>query len=271
MADVESFWNSLDAKYRLILCDIWGVVHDGFHVYPGATERLRQFRAEGRKVVLITNAPRTTAAIEEDVTRIGVPRDAWDAIAAGGQAGIDVLEKCPRPVGFLGTAEDREILQNAGVTLASDQDFSDLACTGLPDRRGQPADYLPLLKLLAERDVLLHCLNPDRVVIHGGVMEYCAGALAERYEELGGKVEYYGKPYPAIYRHALSLGGDPPANDVLAIGDSLQTDILGAARMGFDAVFVTGGIHVGKPFPQDFAARSGLGDWKPLAVVEGLA
>jgi HAD superfamily hydrolase (TIGR01459 family) len=116
----------------------------------------------------------------------------------------------------------------------------------------------------------MHCLNPDRVVIHGGVVEYCAGALADRYIELGGRVEFYGKPYPAIYRHALSLAGNPPAREVLAIGDGLQTDILGAARMGFDAVFVTGGIHAGGPFPEDFSSANGLGGWRPVAVVEGL-
>lgn len=265
------FLDALPERYRLILCDIWGVVHDGFHLYPGAAERLRQLRKDGRSVVLLTNAPRTAEAIEQQVTRIGLPRDAWDAIATGGQAGIDALRECPAPVGFLGTEADRDILLDAGVKLASDDEFTELACTGLSDPRGgRPEDYLSTLELLAERDVRMHCLNPDRVVIHGGIVEFCAGALADRYVELGGRVEYYGKPYPAIYRYALSLAGNPPAGDVLAIGDGLQTDILGAARLGFDAVFVTGGIHAGKPFPEDFALANGLGDWKPVAVVDGL-
>ena len=265
-----SFFNALPERYRLILCDIWGVVHDGFHLYPGAADRLRQFRKEGRTVVLITNAPRTTQAIEEDVTHIGLPRDAWDGIAAGGQAGIDALKQCAAPVGFLGTEEDREVLLEGGVTIAADDEFAELACTGLPNPRGRPEDNLPTLEPLAERDVRMHCLNPDRVVIHGGVVEYCAGALADRYIALGGRVEFYGKPYPAIYRHALSVAGNPPVKEVLAIGDGLQTDILGAARMGFDAVFVTGGIHAGEPFPADFASANGLGDWKPVAIVDGL-
>jgi HAD superfamily hydrolase (TIGR01459 family) len=265
------FLEALSDRYRLILCDIWGVVHDGFHLYPGAAGRLRQFRSEGRSVVLITNAPRTTEAIEEDVMRIGVPRDAWDAIVTGGQAGIDALKAFATPVGFMGTEEDREVLLGAGLTIAAGETFAELACTGLPNPRGKPEDYRPTLEASARRDVRLHCLNPDRVVIHGGVMEYCAGALADLYLELGGSVEYYGKPYPAIYRHALSLAGNPPANQVLAIGDGLQTDVLGAARMGFDAVFVRGGIHAGEPFPEDFAVENGLGDWKPVAVVQGLS
>ena len=265
-----NFLDALPQRYRLILCDIWGVVHDGFHLYPGAAERLRQFRSEGRKVVLLTNAPRTTRAIEEDVTRIGLPRESWDGIATGGQAGIDALKTCAEPAGFLGTEEDREVLLGAGLKLAGDDRFTELACTGLPNPRGRPEDYLSLMTALAERDVRMHCLNPDRTVIHGGVVEYCAGALADRYVELGGSVEFYGKPYPAIYRHALALAGTPSASEVLAIGDGLQTDILGAARMGFDAVFVTGGIHAGRPFPNDFAAMNGLGEWQPVAVVEGL-
>src|SRR5206468_10502489 len=101
--------------------------------------------------------------------------------------------------------------------------------------------------------------------------EACAGALADIYEALGGRVTWYGKPHPAIYAHALHRAGDPSADQVLAVGDGLQTDILGAARMGFDAVFVSGGIHAGEAFPDDFAARNGVGDWRPVAVVDGLA
>lgn len=264
------FLDDLPERYRVILCDLWGVVHDGFHLYEGAAERLRRFRGDGRKVVLITNAPRTSAAVEQQLARIGLPRDAWDGIATGGQAGIDHLKGSDGPVGFLGTDDDRRILAEAGVRLAEDDSFSELGCTGLPNRRGSPEDYFPLLESMANRRVRMHCLNPDRVVIHGGVREYCAGAIADLYVGLGGQVDFYGKPYPAIYRYALSLADHPGASEVLAIGDGLQTDILGAARMGFDAVFVTGGIHAGEPFPASFAAENGLGDWAPVAIIEGL-
>ena len=117
----------------------------------------------------------------------------------------------------------------------------------------------------------MHCLNPDRMVVRGGVPEACAGAIADIYQMIGGRVTWYGKPFPAIYEHALHRAGNPPNNEVLAVGDGLQTDILGAARMGFDTVFVSGGIHAGEPFPEDFAERNGLGEWEPVAVVDGLA
>ena len=266
-----SFLDALPARYRLILCDIWGVVHDGVRLYPGAADRLRQWRREDRTVVLITNAPRTADAVEAQLLRLGLPREAWDGVATSGEAGIAALSALGQPVGFIGTADDRAILEGRGVRIANGEEFTELACTGLDERRRRVDDYLPELERLAGRDVLMHCLNPDRVVVRGGVPEGCAGAIADLYIGLGGRVEWYGKPYPAIYRHALCLAHDPPPSEVLAIGDALQTDVLGAARMGFDVVFVAGGIHAGEPFPHDFGPRNGLGDWQPVAIVDGLA
>jgi HAD superfamily hydrolase (TIGR01459 family) len=265
-----NFLDALPERYRLILCDIWGCVHDGLRLYPGGAERLRAWRSEGRYVAVITNAPRTTEAIEEHLRDVGLPRDSWDAIASSGEAGVAVLVALERPIGFIGTSEDRAILERRGVRFADSEDFTELACTGLDERRQELAEYRQQLEALAARDVLMHCLNPDRVVVHGGVARACAGALADIYEALGGRVSWYGKPYPAIYRHALSLADNPPPAQVLAIGDALQTDVLGAARMGFDCVFVTGGIHEGEDFPPDFAAQHGLGDWRPVAVVPAL-
>jgi HAD superfamily hydrolase (TIGR01459 family) len=245
-------------------------VHDGVRLYPGAAERLRQWRTEGRTVILITNAPRTADAVEAQLARIGLPADAWDGIATSGEAGIAALRQLAQPVGFIGTPEDREDLEGRGVRIATSDKFTDVACTGIEPSRPAADDYRAELEELAERGVTLHCLNPDRVVVRGGVAEPCAGALADIYDALGGKVAWYGKPHETIYAHALALAGNPRRDEVLAVGDSLQTDVLGAARMGFDCVFVAGGIHAGEPFPDDFASRNGLGDWRPLALVEAL-
>ena len=270
MGDDDSFWSTLDRRYRLILCDLWGVVHDGYALTPGAADRLSQWRSEGRFVLLITNAPRPREAVERHLARLGLPRDAWDAIVTSGDAGIAALKSLARNPGFLGTAADLEILEGAGLKIAEGEGFSDLACTGLDERRPIVADYAEDLERWAARGVRMHCLNPDRVVIHGGEPMVCAGALADAYEAIGGAVTWYGKPHPPIYEHALQLAGTPAAEAVLAIGDGLQTDMLGAARMGFDAVFVTGGINNGAGFPLDFAADNGLGDWHPVAVVDAL-
>jgi len=265
-----NFLDALPERYSVILCDIWGCVHDGVELYPGAAQRLLQWKGEGRTVILITNAPRTADAVEAQLARIGLPRQAWDGIATSGEAGIAALRALGRPVGFIGTQGDRDILEGRRIEIAEGSNFADLACTGLDEHRLDPSQYTEELRGLAERAVTMHCLNPDRLVIRGGVPEACAGAIADIYEGIGGRVEWYGKPHAAIYRHALSLAADPPVSAVLAIGDSLQTDVLGAARMGFDCVFVSGGIHAGEPFPATFAADHGLGDWQPVAVVGGL-
>jgi HAD superfamily hydrolase (TIGR01459 family) len=264
-----SFWTTLDPRYRLILCDVWGVVHDGVNLYPGAAERLQQWRRESRCVILITNAPRTADSVEQQLLRIGLPRDAWNGIATSGEAGIEALNSLDEPVGFVGTTADRAILEGRGVQIAGGEAFTELACTGLEAARPHVEDYRGDLERWVGRDVRLHCLNPDRVVIRGGVPEPCAGAIADAYQELGGRVTWYGKPYEAIYRHALHLAGNPPADQVLAVGDAVRTDALGAARMGFDFVFVAGGIHAGEPFPEDFAMDEGL-IGRPVAVVDGL-
>lgn len=260
--------NALDARYSTILCDLWGVVHDGFHLFPGAAERLSLWSAEGRRVILITNAPRTVATVREHLDQLGLPRSAYHGISTGGQAGIDVLLERP-PAGFIGTRIDREQMEKAGLRFV-DQDFADLCCIGLEEDRPAIEDYREQFAPLVERGVLFHCLNPDRIVIHGGVEEICAGALGDLYASLGGRVAWYGKPLPAIYAHALGLAGDPALETVLAVGDGLVTDVLGAARQGIDCLFVSGGIHAGEPFPPDFAAMHELGDWAPVGVVEGL-
>lgn len=262
--------DELDDRYRVILCDIWGCVHDGVQLYSGAAERLRRWRDDGRTIILITNAPRPAEAVAAQLDRLGLDEALWDGIATSGDAGIERLKHAERPVGFIGTAADRGDLERREVPIADGGDFGELACAGLDGARRRVADYSTELERCAARQVLMHCLNPDRMVIRGGVAEPCAGALAEFYLQLGGKVEYYGKPYPAIYRHAMGLAGDPPPGEVLAVGDGLDTDILGAARMGFDCVYVTGGVARGQPVPDNFAAKNSLGDWRPVAVVDSL-
>jgi HAD superfamily hydrolase (TIGR01459 family) len=267
---MSPFWRSLDPKYRAIFCDVWGVVHDGVHLYPHAIERLREWREQGRQVILVTNAPRTVDSVAAQLERIGLLPDCWDGIATSGEAGIAGLLEVGGPVGFIGNPADRAVLESRGIQIVTDG-FSHLACTGIDGVRIHAEDYRGELDCCLEAEVTLHCLNPDRIVIRAGVEEDCAGAIADLYEAMGGRVEWYGKPHAHIYEHALHLAGDPPIAEVLAVGDSLRTDVLGAARMGFDTVFVAGGIHRGETIPPSFAEENGLGDWRPVAIVDGLA
>ena len=262
--------DELDTNYRSILCDIWGVVHDGAQILPGVEARLLKWKAEGRRIILVTNAPRPADTVQRHLDRLGLPREAYDAITSSGEAGITALTDPPRPVGFLGTREDRVDLVSRGVIIASDN-YSELACTGLDEWRDEPSEYRQQLAEWAAAGVTMHCLNPDRVVIHCGQREACAGALADIYEELGGRVLWYGKPHKSIYDHARMLAGNPDPEAMIAIGDGLPTDMLGAARYGIDAIYVSHGIHAGEPVPDDFASRHGLGDWRPILNVEGLA
>ena len=260
----------LDRRYRVIICDIWGVVHDGGRLLPGVVERFGRFQEEGRAVVLLTNAPRPASAVQAHLDRLGLPRQLYWAVSSSGEAGIAGLLELGRPVGFMGTKDDRDDLIGRGIEIVPDG-FCDLACTGLDERSDDPGDYRDRLGAMAADGVRMHCLNPDRVVIHLGNLEACAGALADMYEQMGGQVIWYGKPHRPIYEHARSLAGNPPLEAMLAIGDGLQTDILGAVRFGIDAVYVSHGIHAGEPVPANFAERHGLGDWAPILTVEGLA
>ncbi len=261
---------ALSAPFTTILCDIWGVIHDGGQLLPGAAERLSGWKRDGKTIILVTNAPRPASTVQHWLDALGLPRSTYDAITSSGEAGIAALTTPPRSVGFIGSTEDQTDLVAHGVTLVS-SDYCEIACTGLDEWHDDPGDYHDQLAKLAAADVLMHCLNPDRIVIHRGRRDPCAGALADVYETLGGRVCWYGKPHALIYDHALKLAGHPPRSAVLAIGDGLVTDMLGAARYGIDAVFVSDGINAGQPVPSDFASRYDLGDWHPRLTVADLS
>ena len=199
------------------------------NLYPGAAERLQQWRDEGRCVVLITNAPRTAEAVEAQLARIGLPRDCWDYVATSGEAGIEALNALGKPVGFVGTAGDREILEGRGVRISDGEDFTDLACTGLEEARPKVEEYAEDLERWATRDVHMHCLNPDRLVIRGGIPEPCAGAIADLYQMLGGRVTWYGKPHRGDL-HACAPPRRQPAQGRSAGGRRRAAD--GRARRG---------------------------------------
>ena len=269
--------------YRLLLCDVWGCVHDGVRLFPGAEALLRAWRAQGRIVLLITNAPRPASAVQAQLDRLGLDRESYDAIVTSGDTGLEALRAQGRnKAGFIGTAEDRRIIERTGFALLDGPDGDVVVCTGLADGAVDPAAHDESLKAMCARGAQLICLNPDRIVIRGDVPEACAGAIADRYAAMGGAVEWFGKPYPAIYRRALELGRERAAtsigdDQVAAIGDSIATDFVGAATVGFAFVFVTGGIEgarVGEEGAEAllarFAAERDIALPRPLAVVPRL-
>lgn len=229
--------------YDALVCDVWGVLHNGVHAFPPAVEALRKFRARHGKVVLLTNAPRPPHCILPQLESLGVTRDCYDAVVtSGGAARADLSERLPLSILHLGPERDETLFEGLDVKMVG-ADQAELAlCTGLyDDDTESPGDYRDLFVKLRARDLPMICANPDLVVQRGDKLIYCAGALAHAYAELGGKVAWYGKPHAPVYAAALEAAGNP--SRPLVIGDGPATDIKGANKMGFDGLFVMDGIH----------------------------
>jgi HAD superfamily hydrolase (TIGR01459 family) len=236
-------------RYDSILCDIWGVVHNGRAAFPQAVDALVQFRARGGRVVLITNAPRPKDVIFPQLDRLGVPRDAYDDIVTSGDATrAELALRAPGPFFKLGPDKDLGLWEDLTLNFTALEDARFIACTGLVDDLTEtPDDYHDLLARAAALGLDMICANPDIVVQFGDRLIYCAGALAELYERLGGRVVMAGKPFAAIYRLAFGrlaeLAGPIEPGRVLAVGDGVKTDVKGAAQAGLDCLFVATGIH----------------------------
>jgi HAD superfamily hydrolase (TIGR01459 family) len=276
----------LAPRYDLLLCDVWGVVHNGVAAFPEACEALEHARARGATVMLISNAPRPGHVIERMLAKLQVPRGAYDAIVSSGDVTRDELAKRPAARVFhLGPPRDHPNYDGLGVKLVPLEDADLVVCTGLfDDTKETPDDYRDLLGRIRARGLTMICANPDIVVERGEQLVWCAGALAERFAALGGDTIYAGKPYAPIYRMTLDQaarirGAEVPTGKVLAIGDGVRTDLLGAVAQGFDSLFVYGGIHaqdvgmdeVGEPDPKRLAHLLADGGAWPAAVIKRLA
>jgi HAD superfamily hydrolase (TIGR01459 family) len=240
----------LGARYRAWLVDIWGVMHNGHRAFPRAIEATRAFRAQGGIVVLLSNSPRPSPSVQDQLRRVGVPDDAYDATVTSGDLTRHELAKhASTKVFHLGPERDRPIFQGLDVKLGIQEEAELIVCSGLfDDETETPENYAGLLHELAGRKLPMICANPDHMVERGDRLVWCAGALAALYEKEGGPVVYAGKPYAPIYFLAFetinALAGDAvPQNKILVIGDGVHTDIAGAANLGIDSVFVASGLH----------------------------
>ncbi|MGI6244458.1 MAG: TIGR01459 family HAD-type hydrolase [Pseudochelatococcus sp.] len=237
-------------RYDVLLCDVWGVLHDGLTAFPEAGDALARFRAQGGTVVLITNAPRPHGEVRVMLERLRARPDAFDAIVTSGDVTRgEIAARRGLPVWHLGPDRDLPVFDGLDVSLSTLDDAAYVVCTGLfDDDRETPADYAGRLDIMAERRMTMVCANPDLVVERGSDLIYCAGSLAAAYEAAGGRTIYAGKPYGPIYTRAVESaaavrGAAPDTRRVLAIGDALRTDIAGARQAGFDSLFVARGIH----------------------------
>lgn len=243
--------SSIAADYDAILCDVWGVLHNGRNAFREACEAIAQFKAQRGPVVLITNAPVPKARVTAVFPRVGVPLDCFDEVVTSGDATRHELEvHAPGPVYRIGLDQDTSVYDGLKLDFTSDPDKAGIVCcTSLRDYPdGVPEPYRPELKRLAQRGLQMVCANPDVQFKHGDRLIWSAGALAAIYEQERGTVIRPGKPDAAIYEvarervHQLAGRAVPPAR-ILAIGDGPATDVKGANLQGVDALFIGGGIH----------------------------
>ena len=237
--------------YDILLCDVWGVIHNGRESWPGPCEALARFNREGGHVVLISNSPRPAKDVIAQLDGLGVPREAWKAFVTSGDATrAELARRAPGPAMILGPDRDFPLYAGLGLDVAKDAaSAAFLSVTGLIDDETEtPEDYRERLTEAVARDLELICANPDRVVQRGDKLIYCGGSLADLYESLGGRVTMAGKPYGPIYDLALKeaatlLGGPVDRSRVLCIGDGVVTDVMGANAQALDCLFIAQGIH----------------------------
>jgi HAD superfamily hydrolase (TIGR01459 family) len=280
---IERF-GPLARGYDVLFCDVWGVVHNGIAAFADACDALMRFRERGGTAILITNAPRPGAAVVRILDRLRVPGESYDTIVSSGDVTRSIVEaRLARSVFHLGPQRDLPIFAGLDVRFAPLESADYVVCSGLfDDATETPESYRDMLKAMRARALFMVCANPDVVVERGETLVYCAGALADAYAALGGEVLYCGKPHAPIYEAALARaaslrgGTPPPLARVLAVGDSVRTDLAGAASFGLDCVFVTSGLHAeqyGSRQMPDVAALNAMfaaAGVAPKAILRGL-
>jgi HAD superfamily hydrolase (TIGR01459 family) len=261
--------SELAPRYDGFILDLWGVIHDGAAPLPGAIECLAALRGQGKRVVLLSNAPRRSADVAARIARIGVP-PLYDHVMSSGEEAWQHLARREDPFyaqlgrRCLHIGSERDIGMREGLPLEFVERVGEaelILNTGPAGWDDRLEDYDAILQQARARDLPMICANPDRVVRYRGRLALCAGALAQRYEEWGGRVRWHGKPYPSIYETCLGLLGIGDRARILAIGDSLSTDIAGAAAAGLDSLLIIGGIHAG-----EFTAADGTPDLERIAA-----
>jgi HAD superfamily hydrolase (TIGR01459 family) len=251
--------DAISDAYDALFVDLWGCVHDGERALPDAVAALRAYRAKRGTVVLVTNSPRARQGIETQLAEFGVPEDAWDTIATSGDSARAAMFRgvVGTKVWFIGQAfDDRffapmEVIEDpVQVTSVPLDEAEGIVCVGPFDPMADPDEMRPQFLLAKQKGLKLLCANPDIVVDRGETREWCAGALARLYTEMGGESLYFGKPHPPIYdlarRRLAALGRDVENHRILAIGDGAQTDIAGAMGEDIDSLFITGGLAAGE-------------------------
>ena len=274
--------DEISGRYAAVLCDVWGVLHNGVRHFEAAAAALTAARERGLAVVLITNAPRPHEGVEAQLAALQVPQAAWDSVVTSGDVTRELVSAGPRRVFHLGPDRDLSLYDGLGIDIVEEFEANSVVCTGLFDDETETRDdYAEMLRRMRTRNLPMICANPDIVVERGDRMIWCAGALARDYGQLGGRTLIAGKPHAPIYAAALKaagevLGRDMRRDEALAIGDGMLTDIKGACDNGIDALYVSGGIHAkdyghpDNPDPDKLEAFLAKHGFHPVAMMPKL-
>ncbi|HEY2178996.1 MAG TPA: TIGR01459 family HAD-type hydrolase [Caulobacteraceae bacterium] len=271
MTQIVGGLGALAGRYDALLCDVWGVIHNGREAFPDACASLIRWQAEVGPVILISNAPRPEGAVAIQLDGLSVPRAAWTAIVTSGDVSRELLAaRAPGPAFRIGPAKDDPLFDGLGLQFSDLERAAFIACSGPQNEDVEtPEDYREVLTRAAGRGLAMICANPDLVVQRGDDLIYCAGALAQLYEVLGGTVIQAGKPFAPIYDLAMDRAATHDRARVLAIGDGLMTDLAGARAQGLDALFIADGVHAAEVLGPsgliDEGAMAGLLGPKPPA------
>lgn len=255
MTQIIDTLSEISERYDALFVDLWGCVHNGVKALPEAVAALQRYRKDGGKVILVTNAPRPHAGVQKQLTHFEVPQDAWDAIATSGDSARAAMFRgtVGSKVWFVGQPHDQnffdplQLIQNpVDIEQVPLKEAEGIVCTGPEDPHADPDVMRPQFLYAKQKGLKLLCANPDIVVDRGEQREWCAGALAKLYTEMGGESLYFGKPHPPIYdlarRRLFALGADVPDERILCIGDGVLTDIKGAMGEDIDSLFISGGL-----------------------------
>ena len=250
MSDIIENLNDISAPYNVLLCDLWGCVHNGVRPFSKAMLALKEWKYSGRIVIFLTNSPMPNFVIENSLKEMGIDKTFYDAIITSGDASREALQSgfYGEKIHHIGPSRDLDFFKNISVARVALEEADSIICTGLfKDASEKTDDYHTTLALAKERHLKMLCANPDVTVDRGNARIYCAGALAESYFEIGGEVYYYGKPHSPIYQLARQiahehLGYEVENEAILCVGDGIKTDVAGALMEGLDCVFVTGGL-----------------------------
>lgn len=255
MTQIISTLAEVSDRYDALFVDLWGCVHNGISAFPEAVAALQAYRARGGTVVLVTNAPRPRASVTTQIAGMGIPDDAWDTIATSGDSARTAMYRgaVGEKVFFIGESRDTNFFDPIGVVedpadiqIVPLEEAEGIVCTGPFDPLADVADLRPQLLFAKQKGLKLLCANPDIVVDRGDVREWCAGAVAKLYTEMGGESIYTGKPHPPIYDLArmrlAEINRKTDSASILAIGDGVLTDIQGALGEDIDSLFISGGL-----------------------------